>query len=82
MSARLFTIRNETTPEVIALNRARLAEEGYLGALTTAQDAITDAGDAVTAVEAAGSLAVAQAAVSGLGATLSDANDAINSVLP
>lgn len=55
---------------------------GLNGAIDTAHSSIVDAVAAVAAVEAAADLATAQAAVSGIGASLSGAQTGIESVRP
>lgn len=72
-------IQRETgiTPAEIEENRGVLIDS----ALTEARAAIVEAEDAVAAVEAAGDLATAQSAVTGVATTLGGARDQIDTVL-
>ena len=77
--AELATARNAgpTTAEITE-NRRVLYER----VLVTADTALSAAATAVTTVEGAANLAAAQAAVVGLGATVSSARNDIDAVLP
>lgn len=69
--------RTGVSPAVIEQNRRRLVDVAAAAAVTALDDAAT----AVDAVDAAPDLATAQAAVSGLSATLGDARDALDGQL-